>query len=352
MRAVITGTGMYVPPTVVDNHRLSRIMDTTDEWIQVRTGIVTRRYADRDSASSDLAVPAAEQAIRAAGLEAADVDYVVFATMTPDQYFPGSGPPLQRKLGLRTVPCLDIRQQCAGFIYGLQVADAVIRSGQYRQVLVVGAEVHTSFMPWPAWEPEYLFGDRQISPEEYARNTATRDRTILFGDGAGAVVVSAVDRDDLGVLDVLIHTDGSELERLCTRAGGSAYRPYFSAEMVSTGDSTPFVDGREVFRLAVRLMPQVLLELLERNRLTLDDVDLVIMHQANLRINEGVQKRLGLPDAKVFNNIQRYGNTTAGTIPIAFHEALAEGRVGAGDLVCFVGLGSGLNWGAILYRCA
>jgi 3-oxoacyl-[acyl-carrier-protein] synthase III len=351
MRAVITGTGMYVPPTVVDNHRLSRIMDTTDEWIRVRTGIATRRYADPDSASSDLAVPAALQAISNAGLEPRDVDYVVFATMTPDQYFPGSGPHLQRKLGLRTVPCLDIRQQCAGFIFGLQVADAVVRSGQARQVLVIGAEVHTSFMPWPAWDRDFMFGDHPIPPEDFARNTATRDRTILFGDGAGAVVVSGTDRDDLGVLDVLIHTDGNEVERLCTRAGGSAYRPYFSPDMVATGDITPFVDGREVFRLAVRLMPQVVLELLERNRLTLDDVDLVIMHQANLRINEGVQKRLGLPDDKVFNNIQRYGNTTAGTIPIAFHEALAEGRVRAGNLICFVGLGSGLNWGAVLYRC-
>ena len=206
-------------------------------------------------------------------------------------------------------------------------------------------------MPWPAWDHDYLFGDQPISAEEYARNTATRDRTILFGDGAGAVVVSATERDDLGVLDSITHTDGTESERLCTRAGGSAYRPYFSPEMVASGDITPFVDGREVFRLAVRLMPQVLLELLERNRLTLEDLDLVIMHQANLRINEGVQKRLGLPDVKVFNNIQRYGNTTAGTIPIALHEALAEGRLGPGQLVGFVGLGSGLNWGAVLHRC-
>ncbi len=351
MRAVITGTGMHVPPTVVDNHQLARIMDTSDDWVQVRTGIAQRRYADRGAASSDLAVPAAADAVRAAGLAPADVDYLIFATMTPDQYFPGSGPALQRKLGLRHVPCLDIRQQCAGFVYGLQVADAVIRSGQHRRVLLVGAEVHTSFMPWPAWDPAYLDGSRAVPPEEYARNTASRDRTILFGDGAGAVVVEATERDGVGVLDTLIHTDGSELERLVTRAGGSVYRPYFSPEMAASGDVTPMVEGREVFRLAVRLMPQVVQELLERHRLTVGDLDLVVMHQANLRINEAVQKRLGLPDEKVFNNIQRYGNTTAATIPIAYHEAAAAGRVRPGALVCFVALGSGLNWGAALYRC-
>jgi 3-oxoacyl-[acyl-carrier-protein] synthase III len=351
MRTLITGTGMYVPPAVVDNHRLSRLMDTSDEWIRVRTGVVTRHYAEGAVSSSDLAVPAATAAIEAAGLTTADIDYLVFATMTPDFYFPGSGPMLQRKLGLGHVPCLDIRQQCAGFVYGLQIADALVRGGQARRLLLVGAEAHTAFMPWKPELATCDLSELHVSPEEYARNTESRDRTVIFGDGAGAVVVTATDRDDVGVLDCLLHTDGNEAERLITRAGGSAYRPYFSSEMVATGDATPFVDGREVYRLAVRLMPQVTLEILERNRLTVADVDLVIMHQANLRINEGVQKRLGLPDDRVFNNIQRYGNTTAATIPIAFHEACREGRVRPGALVCFVGLGSGLNWGAVLYRC-
>lgn len=351
MRTLITGSGMYVPPNVVDNHRLARIMDTSDEWIRVRSGIVTRHYADPESATSDIAVPAARDAIAAAGLQLSDIDYVVFATMTPDHYFPGSGPLLARKLGLQRVPCLDIRQQCAGFIFGLQVADAMIRSGQYRHILVIGAEVHTSFMPWQSWPVVFGLSDGPAPADEYERNTRTRDRTVLFGDGAGAVVVSGNGHDDSGIVDILIHTDGNEAERLMTHAGGSAYRPYFSPEMSASGDAVPVVEGREVFRLAVRLMPEVLLQLLERNGMTLDQVDLVIMHQANLRINEAVQKRLNLPDERVFNNIQRYGNTTAATIPIAFHEASHEGRVRPGDLVGFVALGSGLNWGAVLYRC-
>jgi len=326
-------------------------METSDEWIRVRTGIEERRYADPDTATSDLALPAARDAIEDAGLEISDIDYLVFATMTPDYYFPGSAPLLQCKLGLGHVPCLDIRQQCAGFIYGLQVADALVRSGQYLKVLVVGAEVHSSFIPWKNWGGIFDPDESPVTDAERSANTATRDRTVLFGDGAGAAVVTASEDDDTGVLDVLIHTDGNEAERLITRAGGSAFRPYFKPEMCENHDVTPVVEGREVYRLAVRFMPEVTLELLERNGMTLDDVDLLIMHQANLRINEGVQKRLGLPDNKVFNNIQRYGNTTAATIPIAFHEARANGRVHPGDMVCFVGLGSGLNWGAILHRC-
>jgi len=331
MRSVITGTGMYIPEASVDNHALARIMDTSDEWIRVRTGIVKRQYAAPDQATSDLAVPACRQAIENAGLKTEDIDYLVFATMTPDYYFPGSAPFLQRKLGLEQIPCLDIRQQCAGFVYALQLADALIRSGQHCKVLVVGAEVHASLIPWSdqTWKAVLGKVDGEVSSEEYEKNTETRDRLVLFGDGAGAVVVEPRDDD----------------------AGGSAFRPYFTPEMYDSGDVTPIVEGRKVYALAVTFMPQVTLEILERNGLTTDDLDLVIMHQANLRINEGVQKRLKLPDDKVFNNIQNYGNTTAGTIPIAFHEALEQGRAKPGDLVCFVGLGSGLNWGAILYRC-
>lgn len=351
MRAVITGTGMYVPPLVVDNHRLGRIMDTTDEWIRVRTGIEERRFVDAGISSSQVALPAARQAIADAGLEPADIDYLIFATMTPDYYFPGSAPFLQRELGLRHVPCLDIRQQCAGFIYALQLADALVRSGQHRRVLVVGAEVHSSLQPWSEHSWKVLLGleDGPVSAADWTRNTDTRDRTVLFGDGAGAVVVERTD-DDRGILDGVLHTNGREAERLWTKAGGSSYRPYFQTSMWDSGDVTPIVEGRKVYALAVQFMPQVALEVLERNGFTLDDLDLLIMHQANLRINEGVQKRLGLPDDKVFNNIQRYGNTTAATIPIALHEARQQGRVKPGDLVAFVGLGSGLNWGALLHR--
>ena len=349
MRAAIQGTGIYLPETVVDNHALARVMDTSDEWIQTRTGIKERRFADLESATSDIAVPAARQALDKAGMTVADIDYVIVATMTPDMYLPGSAPFLQRKLGMPMVPCLDIRQQCAGFLYGLQLADALIRSEQYRNVLVIGAEVHACFMPW-SWD--VVLGKRPgpVSPEEYAVNTDTRDRTVLFGDGAGAAVVTPRTDEEGGIIDFLLKTDGSQAEKLYAPVGGSAYRPYFSPEMAAGGGVTPIVEGRDVYRLAVRLMPQVTEEVLERNGLRLDDLRLLIVHQANLRINEAVQQRLGLPDDKVFNNIQNYGNTTAATIPIAYHEALEQGRIDRGDLVCFVALGAGLNWGAMLYR--
>jgi 3-oxoacyl-[acyl-carrier-protein] synthase-3 len=251
---------------------------------------------------------------------------------------------------LPPIPCLDIRQQCAGFVYGLQLADSLIRSGAYRNILLIGAEVHCGLMPWQSWDILLEGAERPVSPEEYAWNTRYRDRTVLFGDGAGAVVVSPTAEDSRGVMDVLLHTDGAFADRLWINAGGSAARPYFDPQMTKDGRIIPIVEGREVFRLAVTLMPEVVLNILKKNHLTLQDVNLVIMHQANLRINEAVQKRLGLPDEKVFNNIQKYGNTTAATIPMALHEAVLEGRVKRGDLLCFVGLGSGLNWGAVLYR--
>jgi 3-oxoacyl-[acyl-carrier-protein] synthase-3 len=351
MRTMILGTGMYVPPNVVDNHRVSTLMDTSDEWIRQRTGIVTRRFADPDQATSDVAVPAAAQALERSGLDGDEVDYVVFATMTPDVYFPGSGSIFQRKLGLSSpVPCLDIRQQCAGFLYGMQVADALIRSGQCRTVLLVGAEVHDGFMPW-SWDVVLGRSERPVSEREYEWNTRFRDRTVLFGDGAGAFVLAAGEEDDRGLLDVAVHTDGRYAEAMCVHGGGSAFKPYFEPSMFERGDTIPVVEGREVFKLAVTRMPESVQEILGRTGHRLEDLDLLVMHQANLRINEAVQKRLGLGDDKVFNNIQRYGNTTAATLPIAFHEALAERDLGPGSLVCFVALGSGLNWGAALYRC-
>jgi 3-oxoacyl-[acyl-carrier-protein] synthase-3 len=353
MRAVISGTGMHIPEMRVDNDTMAKLMDTSDEWIKVRTGIEQRHYAAPDEATSDLATPAARKAIADAGLEPSDIDYLVVATMTPDYFFPGSAPFIQRKLGLDEIPCLDIRQQCAGFVYALQIADALIRSGQSRRVLVIGAEAHASLVPWSdeSWSVASGRLEGPVSDDEFDRNTMTRDRVVLFGDGAGAVVVEASEDDARGVIDCLLHTNGDQAERLWTKAGGSAFRPYFHPDMFHSGDYVPVVEGRKVYALAVTFMPKVTLEILEKNGLTIDDLDLVIMHQANLRINEGVQKRLELPDEKVFNNIQKYGNTTAATIPIAYHEALEEGRARPGDLICFVGLGSGLNWGAILYRC-
>lgn len=351
MRAVFTGTGMYVPPNVVDNDRLSKLMDTSDDWIRQRTGIERRHFADLDQATSDLAVPAAERALEDAGIGKADIDYIVFATMTPDHYFPGSGPILQHKLGLGPVPCLDIRLQCSGFLYGLQLADALIRSEQYRNVLLVGAEVHGGFMPWTSWDVVLGRSEGPVGDREFTVNTRYRDRVVLFGDGAGAFVVSAEQDGKRGIEAVSVHADGAYLDKMWIKGGGSAYRPYFDRRMFDSGDTIPIVEGREVFKVAVTTMPAAVETILERNGYGLDDLDLLVMHQANLRINEAVQKRLGLPDDKVYNNIQSYGNTTAATLPMAFHEARTERNLRSGDLVCFVALGSGLTWGAVLYRC-
>ncbi len=350
MRARVTGTGINVPPNLVDNHAMARVMDTSDEWIRQRTGIVTRRFAGRDQATSDLAVPAGQRAIDAAGLVKAAIDYVVFATMTPDHYFPGSGPAFAHKLGLGSVPCLDIRQQCTGFLYGLQVADALIRSRQYGNVLLVGAEVHACFLPWSFWEVLFDTNGRTLSEEDRIWNTRFRDRAVLFGDGAGAFVLSADESDRSGIEDVMVHADGEHFDKMWVKAGGSAYRPYFVPEMFESGDTVPVIEGREVFRVAVTKMPEAVEAILKKNGYRLDDLDLLVMHQANLRINEAVQKQLGLPDDRVFNNIQKYGNTTAATLPIAFHEAVEERGLRAGALVCFVALGGGLTWGAALYR--
>ncbi len=280
-----------------------------------------------------------------------EIGYLVLATMTPDYYFPGSGPIVQHKLGLGPIPSLDIRQQCAGFVYGMQIADVMIRSGQHEHVLLLGAEVHGGLMPWKSWDVALGQSDRKISPEEFAFNTRFRDRTVLFGDGAGAFVLSASDDDSAGIEDIAVYSDGQHVDKMWVPSGGSAYRPSFDPAKIETGDSVPIVAGREVFKAAVTLMPEAVEGILERNGYGLDDLRLLVMHQANLRINEAVQKRLGLPDEKVFNNIQKYGNTTAGTLPIAFHEARTERGLVPGDLICFVALGSGLNWGAALYRC-
>ena len=351
MRAVFKGTGMYVPPTRVDNDRISLLMDTTDAWIRKRTGIEARHYAEAGQATSDMAVPAAEQAVENAGISKDDIDYILFATMTPDYYFPGSGPVFQKKFGLKGVPCLDIRQQCTGFLYGLQVTDALIRSGQHRTVLLIGAEVHAAFMPWKSWDVVMGRSDAEVPRQEWERNTRFRDRTVLFGDGAGAFVVSADEGGDGGLLDVIVHADGEYVEKMWVKAGGSAYRPYFDPQMFERGDCVPIVEGREVYKTAVTRMPEAVLEILGKNDASLGDLDLLVMHQANLRINEAVQKRLGLPDDKVYNNIQKYGNTTAATLPMAFHEARTERNLKPGSLVCFVALGSGLTWVAALYRC-
>jgi len=344
---------MFVPEGVVTNDRLSRMMDTTDEWIRQRTGIVERRYARRGQSSSKLGAEAARRALSDAGLSPEDLDLIVFATMTPDHYFPGNGGLLASQLGLSATPALDIRMQCAGFLSGLQVADAFIRAGSARRVLLVGAECHASLFSWSEDDWSALFGESEAapSPAALAWGTAHRDRAVIFGDGAGAFVLEANESGDgRGFLGFIMHTDGSHWDKLYVPGGGSASFPYFSPEMYEEQRTVPVVEGRQVFRLATTALPEIVREILDRHGMTLDSLSLLLMHQANLRINESVQKQLGLPDERVYNNIQRYGNTTAATLPLVFHEAKAEGKVKAGDLVAFAALGAGLHWGAALLR--
>ncbi len=344
---------MFVPEGVVTNERLSRLMDTTDEWIRQRTGIVQRRFAHRGQSSATLGAQAARRALADAGVEAGELDLIVFATMTPDHYFPGNGGLLARALGLTATHALDVRMQCAGFLSGLQVADAFIRSGAAKLVLLVGAECHASFFPWSDADWAVLFGDSDgpVSGEARAWGTAHRDRAVLFGDGAGAFVLEAnASGDGRGFLGFAMRTDGTHFDKLYIPGGGSASFPYFTPEMYDDNRMIPIVEGRQVYRLATTALPEIVREVLARHGLGLEALSLLLMHQANLRINEAVQKNLGLPDERVFNNIQRYGNTTAATLPLVFHEAKAAGRIRQGDIVGFAALGAGLHWGAGLLR--
>lgn len=350
-RAVIAGSGTEIAPHLVTNDMLGRIMDTSDSWIQERTGVKSRYFVEAGVSTSQLAEPAARRALQAAGISPGDVDLIVFATMTPDYYFPGCGGLLQSRLGMPPVPCFDVRQQCSGFLYALQLADAQIRAGLSTTALVVGAEVHSGFMPWGAASWARLSGDETapIPPEEWEVNTATRHLTVLFGDAAAAVVVRAVDSTSgSGLIDHILRADGTDAARLCVPGIGFRHRPYVQAERVARAEYVPVMDGRYVFKMATTRMIEVAREILSRNGVTLDEVALVLMHQANLRINEYVQKTLGLPDEKVLHNIDRYANTTAATIPLLWDEAARTGRLHAGDLVLMVAFGAGMTWGASL----
>ena len=324
----IAGLGSFLPERVVTNHDLSQWMETSDEWIQQRTGIRERRWVQGDVGASDLALPASQDALTEAGLEASDLDMIIFATLSPDIGFPGSSCLLQAKLGVPGIATLDIRNQCTGFVYALSVADQFIRSGAMKHILVVGAEVHSTGL--------------DIS-------TRGRDVTVIFGDGAGAAVVSATD-GDARVLDSALHADGSQAEILMLGAPASGRNPRLSHEMLDAGLHYTSMKGSAVFKQAVRHFPAVIREVMERNAMSVDDIGMLIPHQANLRISEMVGKSLGIGPDRMHNTIQWTGNTTAASIPIALHEAVKAGRIQSGDHVVLAAFGAGLTWGANLIR--
>lgn len=330
-RARILGLGTYVPSRVVTNHDLAEVMETSHDWIVERSGIEQRHWVQPEDGNYTMGVQAARAALADAGVDASEIDCIVYATLSPDYYFPGCGVLVQRELGIGPVPAFDIRQQCSGFIYGLQMADVFIRAGQYRKVLVIGGEVHSRGLD---------------------KSTRGRTVSVLFGDAAGAAVVGVSDDPERGILITRVHAEGADAEALAMQWPGMAAgrEAYLSHEVIDDGRAYPNMEGQKVFKNAVRRMPEVIHQVLEAQGLGVDDIDMLIPHQANLRINEMVAKQLGIDATRVHNNIQKYGNTTAATIPLCLSEARAEGKVKAGDLVCLVAFGAGFTWGSVLMR--
>jgi 3-oxoacyl-[acyl-carrier-protein] synthase III len=323
------GTGLAVPDRVVTNDELSQLMDTTDEWIRTRTGIQERRWVREGETGVELGLKATERALEMAGLAPDDLDAIVYATSSPDHFAPGNGVYLQRRLGISTIPALDVRAQCSGFIYALSVADAWIRAGQYRRILVVGSEVQSTGL--------------EIS-------SAGRHVAVIFADGAGAVVLGPADTGDGGILAFDLHSEGAHAEKLWVDSPGCMYHPRVSHQQLEAGRQYLEMDGKEVFRHAVVRMPESVRAVLSATGQSLDDLRLLLAHQANLRIAEVMQKTLGLRDDQVYNNIMWYGNTTAATIPIALDECVRGGRLQRGDLLVMTAFGSGFMWGSAAVR--
>lgn len=325
-RARIIGLGHYVPPKVVTNEDLSKIMDTSDAWIRERTGIQKRHFVEEGVGTADLAFEATKEALRDAQRKPSEIDFILFATLSPDYFFPGSGVLLQQKLGLDSIGAMDIRTQCTGFIYGLSVADSMIRAGQYERILLVGSEVHSTGLDL---------------------TTRGRDVAVLFGDGAGATLIEATE-ENRGILSTHLHADGRYAKELWVEAPGSLSP--LSSKGLEEGRHFPKMNGREVFKHAVTKFVEVIYEALRANHLSKEAIDLFVVHQANLRISEAVREYLKLPPEKMYSNIQRYGNTTAASIPMALAEAKQEGKLKEGNLVCIAAFGSGFTWASALIR--
>ena len=345
--SIIVGAGFYVPKNVVTNNDLKKYMDTSDEWIIERTGIKERRYAHRiEETTTTMAIEASLIAIDRAGITPQDIDFIIFATISPDYYFPGCGVLLQRALKIKEIGALDIRNQCSGFIYSMSVADQFIKSGMYKNILVVGSEKHSFGLDF---------------------STRGRNISVIFGDGAGAVVIQPTEEKGRGILSTHLHSDGESAEILAmynpgTHANHWLSEPvadfndaeiadmFMSHAMIDKAQNFPFMDGQSVFKKAVVKFPEVIMEALNKNNLKKEEISLLITHQANLRISQFVQKTLGLNDDQVYNNIERYGNTTAASIPIALAEAWELGKIKKGDIVCMAAFGSGLTWGSLIMK--
>lgn len=328
----ITGVGHYVPERVVTNADLEKLMDTSDAWITERTGIKERRYFDPSTDTvANMAAKASRIAIERAGLKVQDIEFIVFATITPDYFFPGSGVLLQRELGLENIGALDLRNACSGFIYGLSVADQFIKTGMYKNILVIGAEIQSSLLEM---------------------NTRGRNVSVIFGDGAGAAVLQASNDKGKGILSTHLHADGRFAEELYVKDPGSSRLPEerMNKELLDTPSYRAHMNGNMVFKHAIVRFQEVILEALSANGYNKEDIDLLVPHQANLRISNYLQEQLGLPDRKVYNNIMRYGNTTAASIPIVLSEAWSEGLLKEDALVCLAAFGSGFTWASALIR--
>ena len=346
-KSKIAGIGMYVPQNIYTNNDLKQYMETSDEWIQERTGIKERRYAHRtNETTTTMGVEAAKIAIERAGTTAADIDFIIFATLSPDYYFPGCGVLVQRAMHMKEIGALDIRNQCSGFVYALSVADQFIKTGMYKNILVIGSEKHSFGLDF---------------------TTRGRNISVIFGDGAGAVVLQPATSEGQGILSTHLHSDGESAEMLAMYNPGTHANHwvknkvadfneaeiadmFMSKEMIDQAQNFPFMDGPAVFKKAIVKFPEVITEALAVNGLTTADLDMLIPHQANLRISQFVQQKLGLADEQVFNNIQKYGNTTAASIPLALCEAWEQGKIKKGDLICLAAFGSGYTWGSVLVR--
>jgi len=331
--SIIKGIGYYVPENIVKNKDLEKIMDTSDEWIQERTGIRERRWVleGSDESTSSMGTEAAKKAIKNAQISPDEIDFIIFATLSPDYFFPGSGVLIQRNLGLKEIGALDIRNQCSGFIYALSIADQYIKSGMYKNILIVGSELHSGGLE---------------------KSTRGRNVSVIFGDGAGAVIIQASDDSGKGIMSTHLHSEGKHAEELAVISPATKkWIDKLVEDPNEDGSSyAPYMNGNFVFKNAVVRFMEVINEALIKNNLTKEDINLLIPHQANLRINQFVQKQLSLPDEKVYNNIMKYGNTTAASIPIALAEAIEKGKLNDGDILCLAAFGAGFTWGSALIR--